>query len=71
VGDRLWRIDAPTLVLAGTRDAIVPMSRQKALSDAISGAHFQTLEGAGHVGFLTHRGEVARHVARLMEHVKV
>lgn len=71
VSDRLWRIEAPTLVLAGTRDAIVPISRQKALADAISGAHFQTLDGAGHIGFLTHRAEVARHVARLMEHVHV
>ena len=28
VSDRLWRIDVPTLVLAGSRDVIVPASRQ-------------------------------------------
>jgi len=64
--DRLWRVDVPTLILAGSRDAVVPPTRQRALSQAISGARFETLEGAGHVGFLTPRGDVARHVASLM-----
>src|SRR5262249_42892973 len=40
VSDRLWRIDAPTVVVAGTRDVIVPPSRQKALAESISGARF-------------------------------
>ncbi len=61
VTDRLWQIDTPTLVLAGSKDAIVPHARQKALSNKIAGASFTTLEGAGHLGFLTHRAEVARH----------
>lgn len=64
VSDRLWRVDAPTLVLAGSRDVIVPPSQQKAVADAIPGARFEVLEGAGHVGFLTHRREIARSVAR-------
>ena len=29
VSDRLWRIDAPTLVLAGARDVIVPVAREQ------------------------------------------
>ena len=66
VSDRLWRIDVPTLVLAGSRDVIVPPSRQRALAAAIPGAGFETLEGAGHVGFLTHRTEVARRVRKLL-----
>ena len=66
VADRLWRLDAPTLVLAGTRDVIVPPARQQALAAAIAGARFQALDGAGHIGFLTHGAEVARHVHRLM-----
>lgn len=68
--DRLWRIDVPTLVLAGTRDAVVPPTRQKALAGVIPGARYETLEGAGHVGFLTHRGEVARNVASLIRQVR-
>ncbi len=66
VSDRLWQIDVPTLVLAGTRDVVVPPARHRALAESIAGARFATLEGAGHIGFLTHRDEVARHVHRLV-----
>ena len=64
VSDRLWQIEAPTLVLGGTRDAIVPAARQRALAEAIPGARFEPLEGAGHIGFLTHRDDIHRHVRR-------
>jgi 3-oxoadipate enol-lactonase len=70
VSDRLWRIDVPTLVLAGSRDAIVPAARQRALASAIAGARFETLEGAGHVGFLTHGDEVSRQVRQLLRQVR-
>jgi pimeloyl-ACP methyl ester carboxylesterase len=70
VADRLWRIDVPTLVLAGTRDAIVPMSRQRALAESIPGARFERIEGAGHVGFLTHRSAVIRQVRRHLNGLK-
>lgn len=65
VTDRLWRLDAATLVLAGARDVVVPPARQRALAASIPGAHFEVMAGAGHVGFLTHSGEVARQVDRL------
>ncbi len=64
VSDRLWRVDIPTLVLGGTRDVVVPESRQRALAESIPGAQFVSLEGAGHIGFLSHRDEVARHIRR-------
>lgn len=70
VSDRLWQVESPTLVLAGSRDAIVPHARQRALAESIPGARFQTLEGAGHVGFLTHRLEVARQVRVLLRQIK-
>jgi len=70
VTDRLWRIEVPTLVLAGSKDVIVPAPRQKALAESIAGARFETLEGAGHIGFLTHRTEVVRHVRRHLLKVK-
>jgi len=66
VSDRLWRIDVPTLVLAGSRDVIVPAARQRALASAIPGARFEVLDGAGHVGFLTHRTEIAQRVRKLL-----
>lgn len=70
VSERLWEIDAPTLVVAGERDVIVPAARQRALADGILDARFETIAGAGHVGFLTHRGELARHVTRMLRQVK-
>jgi pimeloyl-ACP methyl ester carboxylesterase len=66
VTDRLWRVDAPTLVLAGSKDVVVTAGRQRALAEAISGARYEMIDGAGHVGFLTPRVEVARHVGRLV-----
>jgi pimeloyl-ACP methyl ester carboxylesterase len=64
ISERLWSIGAPTLVLAGGRDAIVPASRQRALAALISDARFAIIDDAGHVGFLTHRPEVVRRVRR-------
>ncbi|MEO6812152.1 MAG: alpha/beta fold hydrolase [Isosphaeraceae bacterium] len=66
VSDRLWQIDVPTLVLAGSKDMVVPPSRHHALADAITGARFETIDGAGHIGFLTHPGDIVRHVRRLV-----
>jgi 3-oxoadipate enol-lactonase len=66
VSDRLWRIEVPTLVLAGSRDVIVPPSRQRALAAGIPGARYELLDGAGHVGFLTHRVAVAERVRKLV-----
>lgn len=70
VTEQLWQIDAPTLVLAGQRDVIVPPSRQRALAEAIPGARFQAIDGAGHVGFLSHRAEVSRHVDKLVKQLR-
>jgi pimeloyl-ACP methyl ester carboxylesterase len=69
VTDRLWRVDVPSLVLAGARDVVVPPPRQHALAHGIPGCHFATIEGAGHVGFLTHAGEVSREVRRMLRAV--
>jgi 3-oxoadipate enol-lactonase len=62
--DRLWRVETPTLILAGTRDVIVTSDRQKALARAIAPSRFVTIDGAGHLGFLTHRKEVSARIAR-------
>jgi len=70
VSDRLWRIEVPTLILAGAHDVIVPAARQRALVDGIADARVATIEDAGHVGFLTHRAEVVRDVRRHLRRVK-
>jgi pimeloyl-ACP methyl ester carboxylesterase len=70
VADRLWQVEAPTLVLAGSRDIVVPPARQKALASAISDSRFELLDGAGHVAFLTHRAEIVRRVRGLLRSLK-
>jgi len=69
VSERLWQVEVPTLVLAGTRDVIVPPSRQRALASGIPGARYATLEGAGHIGFLSHRAEVSRQARQFLREV--
>jgi 3-oxoadipate enol-lactonase len=70
ITSRLWQIDVPTLVLAGSKDVIVSSARQRRLADSIPGARFELMEGAGHIGFLTHRSETLRHVRALMKGVE-
>jgi len=70
VTDRLWQVEAPTLVVAGSRDVIVPAARQKQLAQAIAGARFESVDGAGHIGFLTHPAEIVRLVRRHLGRVK-
>ena len=66
IEDRLWRIDCPSLVLAGIRDVVVAPHSQKALSTRIAGAGFQIIDGAGHIGFLTHRAQIAEIVGDMV-----
>jgi pimeloyl-ACP methyl ester carboxylesterase len=69
ISDRLWSIGAPTLVLAGGRDVIVPAARQRALANEISDARFALIEEAGHIGFLTHRAQVVRRIRTHMKRI--
>lgn len=70
VSDRLWRIDVPTLVLGGSGDAIIPVSRQKLLAQGIAGARFESIDGAGHIGFVTHPDQIAAQVREHLQRVK-
>ncbi len=45
---RLPRIDAPTLVITGDRDRLVPVENSRRLARAIRGARLVELAGAGH-----------------------
>ncbi|MDA0238803.1 MAG: alpha/beta hydrolase [Proteobacteria bacterium] len=45
-------ISAPTLVLCGEQDKITPLEGNQKVSDAIPGARFQTIPGAGHAVYL-------------------
>ena len=53
---RLAKITAPTLVISGTADQIVPPENSRILAERIPGAQHIELEGAGH-GFLAEKAE--------------
>jgi pimeloyl-ACP methyl ester carboxylesterase len=53
----LAQIAAPTLVIHGTADPLVPYSVGQAAAAAIPGAQLLALEGAGHLGWFTHAAE--------------
>ena len=47
--ERLERIEAPTLVVAGSDDPSTPPERVRELAAAIPGAHYVELEGVCHI----------------------
>ncbi len=55
-GPRLGEITAPTLVLHGTKDILVPFENGRILAERIPGARLEAFEGAAH-GFTTEQPE--------------
>ena len=58
--DRLSGIRAPTLVLTGSADKLVPPANSVILARSIPGARLRVLEGAGHVFPLEREQETVR-----------
>jgi 3-oxoadipate enol-lactonase len=50
--DRLGRITAPTLVVTGDSDQVIPAASSRPVADGIPGARLHVIEGAGHLFFL-------------------
>jgi len=46
--EELSRVRCPTLVIAAELDGFVPLDRARGLAEAIDGASFMSIEGAGH-----------------------
>jgi len=63
---RLDRIEAPTLIVAGTADTVVDPRNSQLLADRIPGARLERLEGAGHVLFWERPEEFAAIVERFL-----
>ncbi|OGO01735.1 MAG: hypothetical protein A2Y72_02905 [Chloroflexi bacterium RBG_13_53_26] len=61
--DRLAQIAAPTLILAGTRDDLIPVENSRILASRIPNAELVLFEGAGH-GYLWEAEEQANRVIR-------
>ncbi|WP_337287361.1 alpha/beta fold hydrolase [Candidatus Methylomirabilis sp.] len=55
--DRLSRIAAPTLIVAGDEDIMTPMRFARTLHQQIPGARLAVIQGGGHALILTHAEE--------------
>jgi pimeloyl-ACP methyl ester carboxylesterase len=60
---RLGSISAPTTIVAGTADHVVPLSAARRLATQIPGAELVELEHAGHLLHVQHAGRLAEIVA--------
>jgi pimeloyl-ACP methyl ester carboxylesterase len=64
---RVGAIKAPTLVLSGDADAIVPAQNSRNLAEQIPGARLRLVEGGSHLFFIEHVAEFNRIVVEFLE----
>jgi pimeloyl-ACP methyl ester carboxylesterase len=62
----LERVRAPTLVVHGTADRVVPYAHATLLAARIPGAELLTIPGGDHVAIFTHRDEVRARVTSFL-----
>jgi pimeloyl-ACP methyl ester carboxylesterase len=62
---RLGRVEAPTLVVHGRRDRVVPIANAEILAERIPGAELRVLDDAGHL-YPTERPEIDEQIARFL-----
>jgi pimeloyl-ACP methyl ester carboxylesterase len=68
----LERITAPTLVVHGTADTVVPPEHARLAAGTIPGARLHMIEGGGHLCVVTHKEEAVPVVAEfLAKHLAV
>jgi pimeloyl-ACP methyl ester carboxylesterase len=65
--ERVGRISAPTLVLTGDADTIVPHENSVNLAAAIPGAQLHVIEGGSHTFFIERPAEFNRVVVEFIE----
>jgi pimeloyl-ACP methyl ester carboxylesterase len=63
---RIHRIAAPTLILWGTADSIIPPAYAAEFAARIKGARTALLDGAGHLPHLDRPDEAVRHIAAFL-----
>lgn len=62
-------IRCPTLIVAAGEDGFIPLARTRALAEAIPGARFEVMEGAGHAVVVERPGEVVERVLGFIGHL--
>src|SRR5262249_60645228 len=55
----LWRLRAPTLVIAADRDPIIPVVNARILASLLPDARLRILQGGGHLFLITQADETA------------
>jgi len=63
----LEEITAPTLVIHGEQDPLIPLSEAQAMASAISRSHMVTIPGAGHLPNLENPGAFNQAVREFLE----
>jgi 3-oxoadipate enol-lactonase len=66
IEDRVSEIRAPTLVIAGDSDILIPLENGRILAEKIPGAEFREIEGAGHLFWISHPNETFSAVAEFL-----
>ena len=66
IESRVSAIEAPTLVLSGDADAIVPVENSRNLAAKIPGAELRTIEGGSHLFFIERSEEFNRVVSEFL-----
>ena len=66
IESRVSAIEAPTLVLSGDADAIVPVENSRNLAAKIPGAELRPIEGGSHLFFIERAEEVNRVVSEFL-----
>jgi pimeloyl-ACP methyl ester carboxylesterase len=64
---RLGEIDAPTLVIHGLRDLLVPRARALEMAEALPDCDYHEIPGAGHLPYVTHAEEFVRLASAFLE----
>lgn len=67
--DATASIDVPTTVIVGSEDGATPPDLVKGFADAVPGAVFQIIEGAGHIPCVETPSTVAKAILALAERV--
>lgn len=65
--DKLPQVTAPTLVLVGSADQILPVEHSQAIAEQIPGARLVTFDGAGHLSNLDSQAEFTRELVTFVE----
>lgn len=68
ITDRLGEITCPSLIIHGTDDVAIPLSKAEVLRDGLGGStHMVTIEGAPHASNMTHPEPVNKAIVEFLQ----